>query len=429
MTKRNQNRPGYKETKVGWIPKEWEAKRIQDISVINPESLRENTQCDYQFYYIDLSSVKDGKIEIPNNKTTFNEAPSRARRRIREEDVLLSTVRPNLKGFGIIDFNSDEYICSTGFAVLRLNEAYSSRYIYYNLFSHHTARYFYGCVVGSNYPALNNSDVAHLRIPLPPLPEQKKIAEILSAWDRAIEQTRKLIDARKRLKKGLMQQLLTGRMRFPEFIKSKERLSSHFFDYPKDWKHLNISKIAHEVTNRNWDNSDYPVISCSKYKGFVNSMEYFGKQVSSDDTSNYKIIKKYQFGFPANHVEEGSVGLLDHVNCGILSPIYIVFEVDQRMVNPPYLYSVFKTELYKHIFSSNTNASVNRRGSLRWKDFSKIRVPLPSFDEQIKIQSLLDSVDKEIDQLINKERLYTDQKKGLMQKLLTGEIRVTVAES
>ena len=81
-------------------------------------------------------------------------------------------------------------------------------------------------------------------------------------------------------------------------------------------------------------------------------------------------------------VNEGSIGLLEHVDSGIVSPIYIVFRTDPHKVFAPYLYALFKTETYRHIFAMATNASVDRRGSLRWKEFSSIRVPLPSLDEQ-----------------------------------------------
>ncbi len=260
-------------------------------------------------------------------------------------------------------------------------------------------------------------------IPLPPLPEQKKIAEILSAWDQAIEITNRLITNYELLKKGLMQQLLTGRMRFPGFGSANERVKTHFYDLPLDWKHLRISEIAREVSEKNVEQIDYPVLSCSKYDGFVNSLEYFGKKVYSDDTSNYKIIKRGQFGFPSNHIEEGSIGLLNHVDAGIVSPIYTIFEMNPEKVFAPYLYALFKTDTYQHVFRVNTNSSVDRRGSLRWQEFSKIRVPLPSLAEQTRIAAVLSTCDREIELLKKKLEKLKEQKKGLMQKLLTGEIR------
>jgi len=402
MTKRNQNRSGYKETKVGWIPEEWEVKRIQDISEINPESLRENTPSDYQFYYIDLSSVKDGKIDIPCDKITFKEAPSRARRRIKKNDVLLATVRPNLKGFGVIDFTSDEYVCSTGFAVLRPCQTRVSRYIYYNLFSHQAARYFYGCVVGSNYPALNNSDVEHLKIPLPPLPEQKKIAEILSAWDRAIEQTRKLIDARKRLKKGLMQQLLTGRMRFPEFgapVAQKGEL-------PDGWERVQLHETCDFIYGKDWksvavNSSQIPVYGTGGIIGYSSSPIHNGTSIL--------IGRKGTIDNPL--FIEGKFWAVDTT----------FYTTIKDSVIPRYLYYLFTTVKWRKYNEASGVPSLSRN------TIQNIRVTVPTINEQKKVADIISIIDTEIELYMQNVKMLSEQKKGLMQKLLTGEIRVNPA--
>ena len=268
-------------------------------------------------------------------------------------------------------------------------------------------------------------DFAAIPIHIPHLPKQKKIAAILATWDEALEQTRKLIDAKNRRKKALMQQLLTGKKRLSGFSKSKGRNSYRFFDLPEDWKCSQIRDIAQEYSERNTGRDERTVLSCSKHLGFVESSEYFGKQVFSADTSNYKVIRRNYFGYPSNHIEEGSIGLLLSHDIGIVSPIYTVFQCNDSVI-PEYLYAVFKTVTFKHIFAISTNASVDRRGSLRWRAFSLIRVPLPSIKEQQAIVKVLNVVDNELFQLERKLKKLEKQKRGLMQKLLTGEVRVSV---
>jgi type I restriction enzyme S subunit len=264
---------------------------------------------------------------------------------------------------------------------------------------------------------------ASLQIPLASLSEQKKIAEILSTWDASIEQTRKLIDSKKRLKKALMQQLLTGKKRLSNFPKTEVRKEYRFFDLPNDWEGVQIREIAEEYSERNLQQENLTVLSYSKHFGFVESSEYFGKQVFSEDTSNYKIIRRGYFGYPSNHIEEGSIGLLINHETGIVSPIYTVFKCRENMV-PEFLYALFKTDTYRHIFSISTNASVDRRGSLRWREFSLIQVPKPSMEEQYAIVEVLQKADEEISFLEKKLKAIEKQKRGLMQKLLTGEVRV-----
>ncbi|MBW2740471.1 MAG: restriction endonuclease subunit S [Deltaproteobacteria bacterium] len=276
-------------------------------------------------------------------------------------------------------------------------------------------------VTGGGQPQFNANVLKEIVVPLPPLPEQKAIADLLFTWDKAIEKTERLIQAKEKRLRQTAIWLLFGHRRLNN--KSVELTDSHFFKYPCDWKLVKISRIAKEISERN-GKSQETVLSCSKYDGFVNSLDYFGKQVFSSDTSNYKVIKKGQFGYPSNHVEEGSIGLLDHCEKGIVSPIYVVFEASKNKIHPLYLFKLLKTDIYQHIFQVSTSSSVDRRGSLRWGKFSKIKVPLPPLKEQQQIAETLSTIQQEIDLLKHLAEKYKTQKRGLMQKLLTGEWRI-----
>lgn len=270
-------------------------------------------------------------------------------------------------------------------------------------------------------PGISRTDVLNLRVPKTQLPEQKAIADLLSTWDEAIEKTERLIQVKEKQLRQMSRWLLFGHKRLGN--QKTELADGHFFKYPSDWALVKIGKVAKEVSARNGE-SEETVLSCSKYDGFVNSLDYFGKQVFSSDTSNYKVVKKGQFGYPSNHVEEGSIGLLEHCEKGIVSPIYVVFEASKEKVHSPYLYKLLKTDIYRHIFQVSTSSSVDRRGSLRWGDFSKIKVLAPSLEEQQEIAETLSSAQHEIDLLKQLADKYKTQKRGLMQKMLTGEWRV-----
>lgn len=264
-----------------------------------------------------------------------------------------------------------------------------------------------------------------LSIPLPPLPEQRKIAEILGTWDEAIRLTAELIAAKQQRKKGLMQRLLTGEVRFPEFIGSDSKQSAKYFQIPADWSLVKIGNLASQITTKNVNDQQLPVLSCTKHDGLVDSLEYFGRQIFSDDISTYKVVQRGQFAYATNHIEEGSIGYQDKYDMAVISPMYTVFQTDST-VDDRFLYRVLKTETYRQIFELNTNASVNRRGSLRWKEFSKIQVPIPSLEEQRRIADFFEACDMEINLLQQKLTALQQQKKGLMQRLLTGEVRVKV---
>src|SRR5690606_29459327 len=239
-------------------------------------------------------------------------------------------------------------------------------------------------------------DLKNIKIILPSFPEQKKIIQILSTWDQAIATTEQLLANSQQQKKALMQQLLTGKKRLGMSSESYEFQKTRYGPIPKDWKYPAIKDVCTQVTEKNTEAVDYPVLSCSKYDGFVDSLKYFKKKVYSDDTSGYRLIHRGCFGFPSNHVEEGSIGLQNLYDTGIVSPIYVVFRAKPKKVDNTYLYAVLKTDHYRQIFGAATNASVDRRGSLRWKEFSLIHVPLPPLEEQQRISTVLATADQEI---------------------------------
>jgi type I restriction enzyme S subunit len=266
-----------------------------------------------------------------------------------------------------------------------------------------------------------------LQVLTPSYQEQIKIADILGYWDAAIEASGKLIAAKIRLNKGLMQQLLTGKKRFQEFIREEGKFKTKFGKFPNDWHYFHIGDIAREIAAKNKKGKTLTVLSCTKHKGLVDSLTYFGKQIFSKDTSTYKIVKRGQFAYATNHIEEGSIGYQDLYDEALISPMYTVFETDAR-VNNSFFYKLLKTELYRHIFEVNTSGSIDRRGALRWDDFARIKVALPSLEEQQRIAGVFESCDKEIELLIKQRDSFKAQKRGLMQQLLTGKKRVKVDE-
>ena len=264
-----------------------------------------------------------------------------------------------------------------------------------------------------------------LTVLIPPYAEQLNIVKVLSCWDRAIEQTENLLAAKRQLKKGLMQKLLTGKVRFTEFVKSSRCVTTRYGRFPEDWICYHIRDFAKEVSMKNTGEKTLPVLSCTKHDGLVDSLEYFKRQVFSEDTSTYKIVSRGQFAYATNHIEEGSIGFQDFYDEALVSPMYTVFKTSQ-IVNDHFFYKLLKTELYRHIFEENTSASVDRRGSLRWNEFSRIKVFLPSISEQERITKVLNTCEEEAHYSETKLEALKRQKKGLMQQLLTGITRVKV---
>ena len=147
------------------------------------------------FVYIDISSVENGTGNLSyDNKIISTEAPSRARRIIQNGDVLLSTVRPNLKAFAYLENLPSKVLASTGFAVLTAKENVLSKYIFHLLFTDDMQGQMIGKMDKGSYPSINQSDVEQLQIPLPSLEIQKRLVAGADKEQTIINANKQLIE-------------------------------------------------------------------------------------------------------------------------------------------------------------------------------------------------------------------------------------------
>lgn len=205
----------FRDTDIGRIPKEWKVKTLDETIEINNELRDPRTQFPVRkFFYIDIDSIENEIGKIDKVKELIGkDAPSRAQRVVHKNDIIMSTVRPYLKAFAIVPKEYDNQICSTGFAVLSCKDLLLPQYLLYVLFSRIVINQCKRMMVGGQYPALNSSQVANIKIPLPHFSEQKIIAEILSTVDQKLGLEKERKQKLERIKKGLMQDLLTGSKR------------------------------------------------------------------------------------------------------------------------------------------------------------------------------------------------------------------------
>ncbi len=202
--------------------REWEEKKLEEVCEINPKV----SELPEQFVYIDLECVENGTL-LQRKIIKSEGAPSRAQRLLNENDIIFQMVRPYQKNnYYFLKKDDYEYVSSTGYAQLRSFE--SSPYLYQFI---HTD-IFVGNVLnkctGSNYPAINSSDLSQISVLIPKIKEQQKIAACLTSLDEVITAHSQKLDALKEHKKGLMQNLFpqegenVPKWRFPEFVNDGE---------------------------------------------------------------------------------------------------------------------------------------------------------------------------------------------------------------
>ncbi len=196
-------------------PKEgWDVVRLDALADIDHDNLSSSTDPNYNFRYISLEDVDNGVL-TGSTEMSFGKAPSRARRKIKKDDVLISTVRPNLKSHLLFNLEEKDYICSTGFALVRCKKGHlSAGYLFNHLFAKYINQQIDTVIAGSNYPAISSKDVKALHIPIPKkFEEQENIALILSDMNADIEKLENQLLKYKMLRTGMLQVLFTGEKR------------------------------------------------------------------------------------------------------------------------------------------------------------------------------------------------------------------------
>lgn len=416
---------GYKKTKVGIIPLNWDVEKLSKFGDVVSGGTPDTEKRSY--WGGDLVWVTPSDLSTLKSKFLFNSS-----KHITEEGLKNSSAKQLPKHslivctratIGTCVINKVECSTNQGFKNIILNNSDSVEYLYYQIQNNENNLKILGC--GSTFLEVSKTDFGKFLIPSPNVKERQKIAEILSTWDKAIELKEKLIEEKKKLRIAIVTDLLFGLKRFDEFIKSHNYNQTRYINIPEDWDFIEIGEIATEVSEKNGNHDDLPVLSCTKYEGLVDSLSYFKRQVFSEDTSTYKQVKKNHFVYATNHIDEGSIGCQNLYENSLVSPMYTVFKTNSK-VNNHFLFNLLKTRLYIFIYQVNMSASVDRRGSLRWNEFSKIRIPLPDIAEQNKIVEFIRLVDSDIELLKSELNQLQEQKRGLMQLLLTGIVRVEV---
>ena len=387
--------------------------RLGSVCFFDLHSLSDKTDKDYEFEYISLSDVEKGVL-LNTKRCQFAKAPSRARRKVRKGDVLLATVRPNLQAFYLFKEEIHDTIVSTGFCVLTPQSELLAEYLHQYLFSEQMLKVFYQFNVGTNYPAINSSDIKNFPIFLPPLSEQKAIADILQTWDTAINKTEDLIAAKERRFAWFRQNVLTGLIRIK--------------NYSSPWKYQLFQDVLteHKLASTGKEN----VHSVSVHKGVINQIKHLGRSFSAKNTLHYNLVKPGDIIYTKSPTGDFPYGIIKQSKLQenvIVSPLYGVFSPRTYELGT-ILDAYFESSTY----TSNYLRPVIQKGakntiSCKNTSFLSRGLLLPTeVEEEHSIAEHINTAKREIDTLKTLADRYRTQKRGLMQKLLTGTWKVKV---
>jgi type I restriction enzyme S subunit len=397
------------------IPQTWAESSIGKVVVKTKQQDPRKKPCEV-FQYVDVSAVSNASFKITGTTTTLgSEAPSRARKAIQTDDVLFATVRPTLKRIALVPSELDGAIASTGYCVLRCDKAKASPgFLYSFLISDHFTARMAGLERGASYPAVRDSDVTASWLPLPPLPEQKKIAHILSTVQRAIEAQERIIQTTTELKKALMHKLFTeglprrslGEGGPPRHEPQKQ---TEIGPIPKSWEVVEIGDVFK--------------FTSGKTKPKDTSREPTAEQTIPVYGGNGVL------GYSAESLLDEEVLILGRVGeyCGcahLTAPFSWV--TDNALYAKEEKMSVNRTYVRTHFEHLNLNQYSSKMGQplITQGIINRVKFGLPSREEQNELAHAFETLDTRLNQLRAKRTQLQDLFRTLLHELMTAKTRV-----
>ena len=427
---------GYKDTKIGRIPKDWEVTQLGELCEVITKGTTPTTN---GFSYLE-DGINFVKVESIDSFGGFIEKmfayvgedchKSFKRSQLQEGDILISIAgalgRTAIVTNNILPANTNQAV-----GILRLEDKSLNRFIRYFLDSNYLQKFIERINVASAQANLNLGHLNKFHIAFPPLSEQQKIAEILSTVDEQISTTQAIIDKSKELKKGLMQKLFSEGIGHTEYKIVNFRPKKH--KAPKDWKVMSIEETSSLKGRIGWQGLTT--------KEYLSKGDYF--LITGTDFKNGSIDWKHCHYVPKDRFDQdlkiqikendilitkdGTIGKIAIVSPmpnkpGTLNSGVFVLRPTSNDYLPNYMYYYLTSYLFSDFISKIKAGSTIAH--LYQKDFVKYEFLVPPLLEQQKIAEILSEADAKIEKEEQQKAKLGELKKGLMQQLLTGKKRV-----
>lgn len=429
---------GYKHTPLGWLPGEWEVVRFEEIMSNDPQNGLYKPLDEYVTNgtpIVRIDNFNNGELGDPKYFKRVELSEEEIERyKLSPHDIVINRVNSitHVGKSALIPVLEEDTVFESNMMRISLNLSVASpEYVIRILvFPSFLGRLRLKAKTAIAQVSLNQHDIRSAPIPLPPLPEQQQIAAILSAWDRAIERTQALIAAKEERRKGVMRRLLTGRVRVKGF--------------DVEWAELEFEEVfsfisSYAFSRENLSQEDLPEDPVFNiHYGDIHAY-YSGKFIDFEKTEVPVLKDPVDAKYPDHYLVDGDLIMADasedYKGVGecreiknlngrkALGGLHTFVIRDKKGLTIP----TFRTYLFDNPQVRNKLRRIATGSSvygISKKNLSMVILPLPSVQEQKAIAKILIEADREIELLTASLESLKDQKKGLMQQLLTGRIRV-----
>ncbi len=400
------------------LPDGWQRVRLGDVATLN--RLNWDPSDGESILYLDLTAVSSPGVLSEPRLVPASDAPSRARRRVRSGDILVSTVRPNLRGFARVREAQNNLVASTGFAVVTPIENIVESFLYQHVMTPQFAGYLDGATTGQAYPAVRPTDIEGYQVLLPPLAEQQAIAAVLDSIDDAIEGAEAVIAATEGLRDALLHDLLTRGLpgQHTEF-----RQVSGLGTIPADWDVVRLGnvamvergKFAHRPRNEpRFYGGDIPFIQTGDV------VKSTGKIKEHSQTLNEKGLAISKLFSP------GTIVITIAANIGetAITSYPVAFPDSLVGITPSRIDTTF-LEYFLRTRKAYLNelAPESAQKNINLEDLRQLLTPMPTPAEQKDISETLNGVEATVEVALDEAAGLRSLKESTADALLTGRER------
>lgn len=436
LTPNIEAKAGYKHTKLGWIPEEWDIKALSELMSFRNGANADKSDYGQGIRFINVLEVLNNTFITPeaiHGRVTL-EGNEIERNLVKSGDILFNRTSETPEDIGMTAvYLGDEPVVFGGFVIKgsSLNHTLDTGFKGYCFNASLLRKQIIARGQGAVRSNIGQKDLEKVLLPIPPFPEQRKIAEILSAWDAVMAKMEDLIAQKQQLKKGLMQQLLTGKKRFVEFVKSTETKTTKLGWIPEEWNYLTMETISDKIM--------VGIASAATHayrkKGVILLRNLNIKENGIDRGDLLYIDRDYEFAHKNKRLRERDIITVRTGYPGISSVVTsdledaqcftsLITRPNKGVIDSQYLCYFINSPKGRTLMLSGEAGGAQK--NINAKVLAKLKVPVPSLPEQQKIASVLSEADVEIESLNQHLVQLKAQKKGLMQKLLTGAVRVKI---
>jgi type I restriction enzyme S subunit len=397
------------------VPKGWSIQRLEEVAEIQT-GIAKGVHVAAEMVslpYLRVANVQDGHVDLTEMKEIEVPKDKINRFLLRRGDLLMTEGGDfNKLGRGCLWQGQIDPCLHQNhvFAVRVTSPILHNQFLAILAASSYGRRYFTGCSKQStNLASINTSQIRAFPVLMPPLAEQRRITEILGAWNRAIEMQQKLLAAKTTRLGSFRHQLLTGNKRFPEFRGV--------------WPRIRLEKVSEEMNVRNQGNvPDDRLFAVTKADGLVPMKD----RVKGISTQRCMVVETDWYAYNPMRLNIGSIARLYSPQPVMVSPDYVVFRTKSDKLLPDYLDHLRRSQLWTDFVSKAGSGSVRVR--IYFDALGLLSFRLPPLPEQRRIAAVLNACQREIDLLATQLEALKQQKRGIMQKLLMGEVRVPVSK-